>query len=151
MLFAELVHSPSVESKVDSSRKRQDTEHAQRCQSTQRLQNFAIMTECILSALLVGAEAGGARTVGVFVDEAADVISERSTAAGLSYVQLHGDDAREALPNLPADTKVIFVLGATPDGVVRTLLPSQISAESSRLVCAFASGYTMIALLFSTY
>jgi phosphoribosylanthranilate isomerase len=81
-----------------------------------------------------GVEAGGAKTVGVFVDETAEVITKRSTAAGLSYVQLHGDDARKALPNLPEDTKVIYVLGATPDGVVQTLLPSQVSPDSKRLV-----------------
>lgn len=73
--------------------------------------------------------------MGVFVDETADIITERSAAAGLSFVQLHGDGARQALPNLPAETNIIYVLGATPDGVVQTLLPSQICAESKRLVC----------------
>jgi phosphoribosylanthranilate isomerase len=72
--------------------------------------------------------------VGVFVDETAEVIAERSAATGLSYVQLHGDEARHALPNIPSDMKVIYVLGATPDGVVQTLLPSQISPQSERLV-----------------
>lgn len=85
------------------------------------------------AAISACAEAAGAKTVGVFVDETAETICARSTAAGLSYVQLHGDDARKALPDLPADTQVIFVLGATPDGIIQTPLPSKICSASSRL------------------
>lgn len=83
-----------------------------------------------------GAHAQGAKTIGVFVDETADIICQRRAAAGLDFVQLHGDPSRQTLPDLPSDTKVIFVLGATPDGVIRTVLPSQVSGDSARRVCA---------------
>jgi phosphoribosylanthranilate isomerase len=51
---------------------------------------------------------------------------ERSKIAGLDYVQLHGDGAREALSELPGDLKIIYVMHATPDGVVQTLPPSEL-------------------------
>jgi hypothetical protein len=70
-------------------------------------------------------QAAGVQSVGVFVDESASTIVERASAAKLSCVQLHGDGARESLPELPESFKVIYVLQATPDGVIQSKLPSE--------------------------
>ena len=84
--------------------------------------------------------------VGVFVDESAETIARVAAEADLDYVQLHGDGAREALPELllemtkgkgEGETKsfgVIFVLTVGSDGVPKSKTPSQICAESTKLV-----------------
>lgn len=76
---------------------------------------------------LVGAINGGAASVGVFVDESADTIVRRARDTNLTFVQLHGDGARESLPDLPTDMKVIYVLQCSPDGKVMTPAPSQLN------------------------
>lgn len=78
--------------------------------------------------------------VGVFVDEGAETIARVAAEADLDYVQLHGDGAREALPELlgmKEDEKggsvpfgIIFVLTVGSDGVPKSKTPSQICAES---------------------
>lgn len=67
-----------------------------------------------------GARDHGAAPVGVFVDENAAVIAERSRAAGLELAQLHGDRARGALPDLPPELRTIFVRHATEEGDIVT-------------------------------
>lgn len=80
--------------------------------------------------------------VGVFVDETAEAISRAAQEADLDYVQLHGDGAREALPDLlllleKAKKKegsegegrsfgVVFVLTVGSDGVPTSKTPAQI-------------------------
>ena len=77
--------------------------------------------------------------VGVFVDENADTIARVAAEADLDYVQLHGDGAREALPELllltgeegrgggsESSFGVIFVVTVGSDGVPRSKTPSQI-------------------------
>eukprot|EP00892_Ulva_mutabilis_P008007 jgi/Ulvmu1/5579/UM023_0116.1 len=78
----------------------------------------ANISQCAINA--------GAASVGVFVDEPAETITQRARNANLTFVQLHGDGAREALPGLPDDLKVIYVLQCTPDGVVQTPAPSEV-------------------------
>ena len=78
--------------------------------------------------------------VGVFVDEGAETIARVAAEADLDYVQLHGDGAREALPELLGMKEdeeggsvpfgIIFVLTVGSDGVPKSKTPSQICAES---------------------
>lgn len=73
--------------------------------------------------------------VGVFVDEDAATISRVAAEADLDYVQLHGDGARQALPQLLEEEQpfgVIFVLTVGSDGVPKSKTPSQILAESGK-------------------
>ena len=87
-----------------------------------------------------GAIKGGTASVGVFVDESAETIVQRARAANLTLVQLHGDRAREALPDLPEDMKVIYVVQCSPDGVVQTPAPSELQGgENTRQVRPFLS------------
>eukprot|EP00850_Spirogloea_muscicola_P009932 SM000057S18362 [mRNA] locus=s57:85972:87384:- [translate_table: standard] len=65
----------------------------------------------------------GAETVGVFVDEDAAAIAHASEAAGVSYAQLHGDGARAALPHLPPDLRLVYVMQADSQGVLHTPPP----------------------------
>eukprot|EP00850_Spirogloea_muscicola_P012579 SM000082S22821 [mRNA] locus=s82:167414:168838:- [translate_table: standard] len=74
----------------------------------------------------------GAETVGVFVDEDAATIARASEAAGVSYaqspspmphLQLHGDRARAALPHLPPDLRLVYVMQADSQGVLHTPPP----------------------------
>ena len=86
--------------------------------------------------------------VGVFVDESAEEIAKLAAEADLDFVQLHGDRAREALPELLAMTKkktkskeeeqgqgsgssshsfgVIFVITVGNDGVPKSKTPAQL-------------------------
>lgn len=69
------------------------------------------------------------------MDEPAETIVQRASDANLTFVQLHGDGARESLPFLPTDMKVIYVLQCSPDGKVQTAAPSELqSGSNSRLV-----------------
>lgn len=78
------------------------------------------------------ARSGGARPVGVFVDEDAATIARRCDAAGLAFAQLHGDGARAALFDLPLALPVVYVLHATPKGAVQTPTPSQLAQTLGR-------------------
>lgn len=78
------------------------------------------------AAISAVAAQAGATAVGVFVDEDAATITKRADKAGLRYVQLHGDGARAALHELPARFGIVYVLQASPEGVVQTPLPSAI-------------------------
>lgn len=69
--------------------------------------------------------------VGVFVDEDAATIARVAAEADLDYVQLHGDGARGALPQLLEEEHpfgVIFVLTVGSDGVPKSKTPSQVLA-----------------------
>lgn len=69
------------------------------------------------------------------MDEPAETIVRRARDANLTFVQLHGDGARETLPFLPTDMKVIYVLQCSPDGKVQSLAPSELqSGSNARLV-----------------
>ncbi|GFZ15012.1 phosphoribosylanthranilate isomerase 2 [Actinidia rufa] len=72
----------------------------------------------------------GAEPVGVFVDDDADTILRVSEAAGLEFVQLHGDGSRAAFPVLVKGNRVIYVLHAKEDGE----LLNQISDRDCNLV-----------------
>lgn len=78
------------------------------------------------------ARQGGAKAVGVFVDEDAASISQRCLDAGIPVAQLHGDGARAALPDLDPSLEVVYVLACEPDGTPRTQPPSQLLAALGR-------------------
>ncbi|GLI58790.1 hypothetical protein VaNZ11_000548 [Volvox africanus] len=69
---------------------------------------------------------GGARAVGVFVDEDAATISARCRDAGIPVAQLHGDGARASLPDLDPSLEVVYVLNCAPDGTPLTEPPSEL-------------------------
>ena len=77
----------------------------------------------------------GAEPVAVFVDEAADTIARVCREADVRVAQLHGDGARAALPHLPPDLAVIYVMHADKAGHLQTPPPpqqQQTAAASSR-------------------
>lgn len=61
------------------------------------------------------------RLVGVFVDQTAQKIVEVATTVGLDAVQLHGDNARKALFDLPRSLPKIYATGVDLDGRVLSL------------------------------
>ncbi|GIL70521.1 hypothetical protein Vretifemale_1255 [Volvox reticuliferus] len=69
---------------------------------------------------------GGARAVGVFVDEDAGTISARCRDAGIPVAQLHGDGARASLPDLDPSLEVVYVLNCAPDGTPLTEAPRRL-------------------------
>ncbi|GAQ86031.1 phosphoribosylanthranilate isomerase [Klebsormidium nitens] len=73
----------------------------------------------------------GAEPVAVFVDGTAAEIIDACTAADISIAQLHGDEARAALEELPPKLKVVYVLHAEADGTIRTPLPASSDAKAS--------------------
>lgn len=56
------------------------------------------------------------RLVGVFVDQNADEIIETTQTVGLDAVQLHGENARKALFDLPCSLIKIYATGVDQDG-----------------------------------
>ncbi|PNH06611.1 N-(5'-phosphoribosyl)anthranilate isomerase 3, chloroplastic, partial [Tetrabaena socialis] len=78
------------------------------------------------------ARRGGARAVGVFVDEDAATISARCLAAGIPVAQLHGDGARSALPDLDPSLEVVYVLNCSHDGAPLTQPPSRLLEAMGR-------------------
>ncbi|MEW5312703.1 MAG: hypothetical protein WDW38_004317 [Sanguina aurantia] len=83
-------------------------------------------------AIVEAARAHNAQPVGVFVDESADTITDRCQRAGIKIAQLHGDGARSALPQLPADLQVIYVLNCQSDGSTATPLPCSMSDSTGK-------------------
>jgi phosphoribosylanthranilate isomerase len=88
----------------------------------------------------------GAQPVAVFVDEDADTIVRVCSEAGISTAQLHGDGARAALPDIPPELQVIYVLHATTDGVIQTELPTASSRQPDWLLVDGLKGGSGIAL-----
>ncbi|KAL4420937.1 hypothetical protein ABPG77_001420 [Micractinium sp. CCAP 211/92] len=76
----------------------------------------------------------GAEPVGVFVDEDAATIARVCAETGMRVAQLHGEGARAALPDLPADLAVIYVLHADKAGNVQTPLPPAGSRQPQWLI-----------------
>lgn len=84
------------------------------------------VSDATAAAICARASELGAKAVGVFVDETPAVIAARAKKAGLAMVQLHGDGARQGLHDLPESIGVVYVMHATPEGVVQTPLPSAV-------------------------
>ena len=67
----------------------------------------------------------GSEAVGVFVDESAQTIASVCDAVGITYAQLHGDQARASFNDLPDHLGVIYVVHADSNGAIRTALPTR--------------------------
>lgn len=78
------------------------------------------------------ARRGGSIPVCVFVDGTAQDIVVKCEEAGVEYAQLHGEEARRALPDIPTKIKVIYAISADESGNVVTPLPSQVVDEYNR-------------------
>ncbi|KAL2631793.1 hypothetical protein R1flu_016479 [Riccia fluitans] len=72
----------------------------------------------------------GAEPVGVFVDENAMQIEKACDSVGLSFAQLHGEDARASALQLPRSLKTICVMHADPQGCLQTT----ISPEMEKII-----------------
>mmetsp|Transcript_57368 Transcript_57368/g.181616 ORF Transcript_57368/g.181616 Transcript_57368/m.181616 type:complete len:217 (+) Transcript_57368:1304-1954(+) len=84
--------------------------------------------------IAAAAKEGGATPVGVFVKEGAPELVEACDAAGLSYVQLHGDDARAGLSKIPMKLGAIWVVSADAGGKIQGYLPGQKEDEDQAAV-----------------
>lgn len=62
------------------------------------------------------------------MDEDAATIARRCEDVGLGIAQLHGDEAREALFDLPETLRTVYVMAAHPDGRIDTPLPDELAA-----------------------
>jgi phosphoribosylanthranilate isomerase len=81
------------------------------------------VSDATAAAIAAAAAARGAKAVGVFVDEDAVTITKRCRAAGIPVAQLHGDGARAALPGIPSDLEVVYVMHASLAGEILTAAP----------------------------
>ncbi len=77
--------------------------------------------------------------VALFVDEDAASIESACMQTGATYAQLHGDKARAALVALPPTRKVIYVMHATPAGVLQTATPHALQQSMGRATPRFVS------------
>lgn len=78
------------------------------------------------------ARSGGAQPVAVFVDESAEQIAAYCQAAEIEHVQLHGDDARLSLLQMPDGLQVVYVVHADQQGCIQTSTPAAMAAEQGR-------------------
>ena len=62
-------------------------------------------------------------------------------AAGITIAQLHGDGARRALLGLPERIRAIYVLTASPEGVITTPLPGDLNPEAGVNALAGEQGW----------
>lgn len=62
----------------------------------------------------------GSEAVGVFVDEDAEAIKSACTQAGITFAQLHGDQARASFGDIGDDLRIIYVVHADKDGRIVT-------------------------------
>lgn len=74
----------------------------------------------------------GIESAALFVDEDAASIAAMCMEVGATYAQLHGDNAREALPDLPSTQQVIYAMHATPEGELQTATPQQLQRSLGR-------------------
>ncbi len=68
----------------------------------------------------------GVEPVGVFVNNDAEEITEISRRIGIRTVQLHGEEAREAHPELPENLRRIWAVDVSPEGRPRTAIPNSL-------------------------
>jgi phosphoribosylanthranilate isomerase len=78
------------------------------------------------SIAAAGRAAGAKAVVGVFVDEDAAAIVDACAAAGITVAQLHGPGARSALPHLPPDLAVVYVMSVDKDGKPTCPSPAEV-------------------------
>lgn len=78
------------------------------------------------------AKEGGSIPVCVFVDGTAEDIVAKCEEADVEYAQLHGEEARRALPEIPTKIKVIYAISVDAEGNVLTPMPSQAVDEYNR-------------------
>jgi phosphoribosylanthranilate isomerase len=64
------------------------------------------VSDATAADIAAAAKQHGAQPVGVFVDEDAATIARRCEAAGLGIAQLHGDNSRAALADIPDGLQV---------------------------------------------
>ncbi|KAG2310140.1 hypothetical protein Bca52824_021697 [Brassica carinata] len=69
------------------------------------------------------AREGGAKPVGVFVEDDESTILRAADAADLELVQLHGNGSRSAFSGLVRQRRVIYVLNASEDGKLLNEVP----------------------------
>lgn len=69
------------------------------------------------------AREGGAKPVGVFVDDDESTVLRAADAADLELVQLHGNGSRAAFSGLVRERRVIYVLNASEDGKLLNEVP----------------------------
>ncbi|KAJ0233776.1 N-(5'-phosphoribosyl)anthranilate isomerase 2 [Hirschfeldia incana] len=69
------------------------------------------------------AREGGAKPVGVFVEDDESTILRAADAADLELVQLHGNGSRAAFSGLVRQRRVIYVLNASEDGKLMNEVP----------------------------
>ena len=80
-------------------------------------------------AIAAAARQGGAEPVGVFVEQGAADIERICESADIGIAQLHGNDARRALRDLPHALRAIWVLSAEATGEIVTPLPKEFFSE----------------------
>ncbi|KAG7554217.1 Ribulose-phosphate binding barrel [Arabidopsis suecica] len=68
---------------------------------------------------------GGAKSVGVFVDDDENTILRAADASDLELVQLHGNGSRAAFSRLVRERRVIYVLNANEDGKLLNEVPEE--------------------------
>uniref|UniRef100_A0A1J3EIA2 phosphoribosylanthranilate isomerase n=1 Tax=Noccaea caerulescens TaxID=107243 RepID=A0A1J3EIA2_NOCCA len=68
---------------------------------------------------------GGAKPVGVFVEDDASTILRAADTSDLELVQLHGNGSRAAFSGLVRERRIIYVLNASEDGKLLNEVPEE--------------------------
>ena len=80
----------------------------------------------IAREIALEARAQGSEAVGVFVDEDAETIQDVCSKVGITYAQLHGDQARASFGDIGDNLLIIYVVHADKDGNIVTEIGEQI-------------------------
>ena len=83
------------------------------------------------------AEDHGIQSVGVFVDENAQQISDACGESGLHVAQLHGPGSRKALYQLPESLHVIYVMNSDNEGVIHTPSPAELAEQTEQVLSRY--------------
>ncbi|XP_024011526.1 N-(5'-phosphoribosyl)anthranilate isomerase 1, chloroplastic isoform X2 [Eutrema salsugineum] len=86
------------------------------------------------------AREGGAKPVGVFVEDDESTILRAADASDLELVQLHGNGSRAAFSGLVRERRVIYVLNASEDGKLLNEVPEQDSHLADWILVDSATG-----------
>ncbi|KAL9858023.1 putative phosphoribosylanthranilate isomerase [Arabidopsis thaliana] len=97
------------------------------------------------------AREGGAKPVGVFVEDDENTILRAADSSDLELVQLHGNSSRAAFSRLVRERKVIYVLNANEDGKLLNVVPEEDGHLADWILVDSATGGSVIGSIITIF